>query len=692
MDTKNNMAYIITLLVISIIVLIGGAYAYFTASMSSGETEATLRVGAGQLKIKFANTNSVQITENVQPTPAKTECTKQTGAYYCDQSEYFPVGTKTFTLTGTNTTDASKNMKMSYNIKLIIPQNQFSSGALKYTLIGSKEANDNGKVVNIDTWKDIPTGSNTTGTILGSGYFMPGENMIHTYTFNIYFPDNHISQDADKNKIFGAKIEITTDEIKDSVPNGWNSAKDGTLLAAIKRDNELESPITTPGTATSYSINDPFPDWVFNADGYITYGDTYKVNNDGTYTIENPMKVKYSEALNTLKGKYMVSSENTYSDVLSYDDELLETTNKKQLLLIRDTAADGFTYSKISSGMKTFPEETEAVMASTADDYGTSYYFRGAVEINYVEFANKCWRIVRVTGDGSIKLVLFNNNTDGKANPCAEINDNGEAAIAGISQFNYAYNDNAFVGLMYGNIGCSDGTSEDSTMCEDAGGTWTASTSYANAHKNINKSTILKYLEEWYNNNLANYDSYISDTIWCNDKSTVKDTMFNPYAWNNLGTNYGYGLNINYYGTIKRIIENDRLSLAGNPSLICPNDDLGGNLSKYTVSDKTNGNGNLDKKIGLLTADEVVYAGGGDYNKSYYLLKNSENAWWWALSPFEFSGGAANVWDVNGINDGIDIYNPVYEHLSVRPSISLVSNIKISSGNGTRNSPYKVST
>ena len=103
---------------------------------------------------------------------------------------------------------------MPYNIKLIIPQNQFSSGALKYTLIGSKEANDNGKVVNIDTWKDIPTGANTTGTVLGSGYFMPGENVVHTYTFNIYFPDNHISQDADKNKIFGAKIEITTDEIE----------------------------------------------------------------------------------------------------------------------------------------------------------------------------------------------------------------------------------------------------------------------------------------------------------------------------------------------------------------------------------------------------------------------------------------------------------------------------------------------
>ena len=149
MEQKNKMAYIILLLASLLIAVIGGTYAYFTAGMSTGETQATLKVGAGQLKIKFANTNSVQIAENVQPTVAKTECTKKTGAYYCDQSEYDPVGTKTFTLTGTNTTDASKNMKMPYNIKLIIPQNQFSSGALKYTLIGSKEANDNGEVVNI---------------------------------------------------------------------------------------------------------------------------------------------------------------------------------------------------------------------------------------------------------------------------------------------------------------------------------------------------------------------------------------------------------------------------------------------------------------------------------------------------------------------------------------------------------------
>ena len=517
-----------------------------------------------------------------------------------------------------------------------------------------------------------------------------GPNQEFTYDLRIWLDaDTNLEQGL--NKKWEGKIVVATVAIKaPAAPNGWNEAANGTLLAAIRRDNELRETLTPPGAATSYSINDTFPSWVFNADAYYTYGDTYKVNADGTYTIENPKKVKYSEGLSTLKGKYMVSSAFNYSDVLSDTDKLLETTNKKQLLMIRETSADGFTYSKISGGMKTFPEVTEAVMASAADDYGTSYYFRGAVTNNYVEFDNKCWRIVRVTGDGSIKLTLFNNNAEGNANPCAEANDSGDAAITGGSKFNYAYNDNAFVGLMYGNVGCSDGVSNSQSSCTSAGGTWTASTSYANAHANINKSTILKYLEEWYDNNMATYDSYIADTIWCNDKSTVKDTTFNPYGWSGFETNYGYGLNANFYGTTQRIVDAETaIPLGDSPTLICPNDDLGGKLSKYTVSDTTNGNGSLDKKIGLLTADEVVYAGGGNVNFSYYLLKNTENWFWWALSPDFFNGRVADVWGVSGgYSDlGSDL---VLVSDGVRPSLSLKSTVPIASGKGTRTSPYVV--
>ena len=588
-EQKNKMAYIILLLASLLIAVIGGTYAYFTAGMSTGETQATLKVGAGQLKIKFANTNSVQIAENVQPTPAKTECTKKTGAYYCDQSQYTPVGTKTFTLTGTNTTDASKNMKMPYNIKLIIPQNQFSSGALKYTLIGSKEANDNGEVVNIDTWQDIPTGANTTGTVLGSGYFMPGENVVHTYTLNLYFPDNHISQDADKNKIFGGLIEITTDEIEEenriAAPTGWNEAATGTLLASLRNNNTLSEPQTTPGSATSTS--------------------------------------------------------------------------------------------------------TEAVLASTQDDYGTSYYFRGAVTNNFVEYANMCWRIVRITGDGSIKLVLYNyngltstNNTPSSSTPCNVTgNDYAFARFEGDtykSAFNTSSYDNAYVGLMYGAASAS---------------------SYAEAHANTNASTILTNLNKWYTNVLskqANFDdSQLADTIWCNDKSVVTDATFNPGSLT-LGANYGYAKNTNYYSATKRLVQASSYSEGGTgPTLICPNDNNGGKLSKFTVSDTEYGNGALSgyAKVGLLTVDEIAFAGGAynTLNLTYYIKENTNSSYWWVLSPDCFSRGGAGVWGVYGNNGGSLATTRVSGGDGVRPSLSLQSGVKISSsGIGSATNPYKI--
>ncbi len=665
--SKENKIKIYTGLLITVICIIGISYAWFRLYLRQSENN----------KIASRNCFSTSLTED----SAKIDLIDAVAMYDEEGLEETPF---TFTI---------KNNCSGYVKAYITIDSQYRDSS------SSSYLKDNFVKVNLS-----PKGTTNSPSVVltdknlidldnsRKGYLIVdvGLNSNEERSFDLrIWMDSETTKEEGLNKTWLGKIVVVTQASNFASPDGWNGAKDGTLLAAIRRDNELRETLTPPGAATSYSINDPFPSWVFNADGYITYGDTYKVNGDGTYTIENPKKVKYSEGLNTLKGKYMVSSAYDYSDVLSDTDELLETTNKKQLLLIRETSAEGFTYSKISGGMKTFPEETEAVMASTADDYGTSYYFRGAVENNYVEFANKCWRIVRVTGDGSIKLALFNNNANGKTNPCAEANDSGDAAITDGSKFNYAYNDNAFVGLMYGNVGCSDGTSANQSACTSAGGTWTASTSYANAHANINKSTILKYLEEWYDNNIANYDSYVADTIWCNDKSVVTDTTFNPNNYR-LGTNYGYAKNINYYSATKRLVQASSRDVGGTePSLICPNDNNGGKLSKFTVSDTEYGNGDLDKKIGLLTADEVVYAGGGNVNFSYYLLKNTENTWWWALSPNYFYGGDVGVWGVSGYRSYLD-YGRVSDGYGGRPSLSLKSTVPIASGKGTRTSPYVV--
>ena len=383
-------------------------------------------------------------------------------------------------------------------------------------------------------------------------------------------------------KTWEGKIIIIVDAEDEPVPapNGWYEANDGTLLAALRDNNTLSEPQTTPGAAVSLS--------------------------------------------------------------------------------------------------------TEAVLASTEDDYGTSYYFRGAVTNNFVEYANMCWRIVRVTGDGSIKLVLYNyngltstNNTPSSSTPCNVTgNDYAFARYEGDtykSVFNSSYNDNAYVGFMYGTASAS---------------------SYAEAHANTNASTILTNLNKWYTNVLskqANFsDNQLADTIWCNDKSVVTDATYNPISLT-LGTNYGYAKNVNYYSAAKRLITTSGSAGGTGPTLICPNDNNGGKLSKFTVSDTTYGNGALSgyAKVGLLTVDEIAFAGGayGTTNSTYYIKGNTNSSNWWALSPSDFSGNGAIVW---GVDDGSSLGDGyVVGILGGRPSLSLQSGVKISSsGIGSATNPY----
>ena len=299
----------------------------------------------------------------------------------------------------------------------------------------------------------------------------------------------------------------------------------------------------------------------------------------------------------------------------------------------------------------------EALLASAEDDYGTSYYFRGAVTNNYVEFANKCWRIVRVGGDGSVKLILHNDNPTGAANPCASANNSASAAFARYSgttytsAFNTNSNDNAYVGFKYGTVGASD---------------------YASAHANTNKSTILTNLETWYTNNLKDYADAIADTVWCNDKTNVTDTTYDPYGWNPNGL--GYGTNITYYGATQRLVGTSGSAGGTGPSLKC-----NGELSK------------INSKVGLITADELAYAGYayGSGNTTTYLQENATDTWWWSLSPINFSGGGAVVWLVIGSNGhfGSSFVNNT---IGVRPSISLKSTTNIT-GEGTSSTPYIIS-
>ena len=299
----------------------------------------------------------------------------------------------------------------------------------------------------------------------------------------------------------------------------------------------------------------------------------------------------------------------------------------------------------------------EALLASAEDDYGTSYYFRGAVTNNYVEFANKCWRIVRVSGDGSVKLILHNDNPTGAANPCDAANNSASAAFARYSgetyksAFNEKTDDNAYLGFMYGAAGATD---------------------YASTHANTNKSTILTNLETWYTNNLKTYADTIADTVWCNDKTNVTDTSYDPWGWTPNG--YGYGKNVTYYGATQRLISTNGRTGGTGPSLKCNS-----GLSK------------INSKVGLITADELAYAGyaAALKNTTTYLQENATDTDWLSLSPSVFFSVYAFVWSVNGGSGDFGNYS-VNSDGGVRPAISLIISTTISGGTGTSEDPYVV--
>ena len=498
--------------------------------------------------------------------------------------------------------------------------------------------------------------SNRKGYIIVSTGLKANEEK--SYDLRIWM-DSAVTTEQGLNKNWSGKIVVSVVAADEPVPapNGWYEAGSGTLLASLRDNNTLKTPLTVPGKEVSAHTKDDVESESTSVSStyqayYITYGTGWTANGTNfDLTGAAVTSDTYANSYSSLVGKYLVSD--YIPDMGSSTAGTMKTTtNLDSVIYVVSATQNSFTYKEITSNKNT----TEALLASTEDDYGTSYYFRGAVTNNYVEFANKCWRIVRISGDGTVKLILHNDNTVGAANPCSSANNSSNAAFARYSgttytsKFNTDYNDNAYIGFKYGTPGSS---------------------TYEATHANTNKSTILTNLETWYTNNLAAYESVIDDNVWCNDKTNVTDTTFDPAEINPTGL--GYGSNNTYYASFQRLVSSDGLAAGGTgPSLKC-----NGELSKIT------------SKVGLITADELAFAGyaAGRYNLVTYLQENATDTLWWSLSPVGFDYGDAVVW---GVRSGDFGSNDVNDSGAGRPSISLKSTTNVT-GNGTSDTPYIIS-
>ena len=483
-DKKPNIIAIIGAIVLLVLAVVGLSYAFFSAFIKNGETDPSIEGTGANLSLVYTDGKSVITSSNIMPGWSAT---------------------KTFTVTNNGEADTYYKLNIS-NIT-----NEFVEGWLTFSIASA----DGGTSV-----AEQAVGT-TTRTISPS--ITIAEGATHTYTITA----KYVNLDKDQTPDLGKSFSYTI---------GIEASQKPTFKDIILANNEVKTPITTPGAAVSTS--------------------------------------------------------------------------------------------------------SEALLASAEDDYGTSYYFRGAVTNNYVEFANKCWRIVRIGGDNTAKLILHNDNISNASNPCSSANNSTTAAFVHYdgniykSEFNSNYNDNAYVGFMYGTPG---------------------STTYEATHANTNKSTILTNLETWYNNNLKTYESVIDNNVFCNDKS--------------LSSGSGYSANATDYAA------RERLYTSKIPSLKC-----NGELSKIT------------SKIGLITADELAFAGYAvrGYITTSYLKENATGYSWWSLSPAGFYNKSLSyVFRVRSDNDAIDICN-VNVDSSVRPVISLVSSITISGVSGTSEDPYVV--
>ena len=287
----------------------------------------------------------------------------------------------------------------------------------------------------------------------------------------------------------------------------------------------------------------------------------------------------------------------------------------------------------------------EKTLSKSVDDYGDTYYYRGKVVDNYVNFAGMCWRIVRIAGDGSIKLILEDQNTI-----CDSSNYTGNWNL-GDTYFGY---DNSIY----------------------------SGKNIENYLGSVANNSLVNKFKTFQTSKLSNYLDKLKPGGWCYD-----DTAY-ASSTSTSGTSLTEEEKKNYYnGTISGNFYYDAYVRLVGQSIKTPTNKCNGRiLNKYSD--------NTDMYVGTLTADETVYAGVkySSYNYGYYLFNeyqriNSKH--WWVLSPYDWSG-------TNSRSFRLFFFGYLYDFSSVsnssgsRPSIQLKSTVGLNGGDGTIGNPYIV--
>ncbi len=522
--------------------------------------------------------------------------------------------TKKFTLENTGTLDAT------VSIEWLDMINTYTEGSLTYTLEYSET--EEGDYIELVSSTNVPTSSTEFTSTLVPDITIP---VGKTYYYNLVVTLNNLNdvdQTEDLNASFSTKFVVSQPSTNRKYtltidPNGG----------------------TINGSSEIQTIN-------------LKVGETYSIINPNNTGCNQFGEWKIIGIDSILENSTITMGKSNIKLVAQYNGFKLQEALK--------SINAGKTPQSVNPTAPNFakPAKTCEGVFALEDDYGTSYYYRGAVENNYVKFGDYYWRIVRINGDGSLRIIY--DGTRGYANGVS----NAERFAYTDKAFNANRNDAKYVGWMFG------------------GAQGELSTSREQAQTNTTNSDLKTLVDSWYKTNIVdkNLGDKVADVVFCNDRTTPGKAAT---GWSS-DTGLGYGSNYTAYGATARTNVWNTEASKVQPRFTCPQKN-----DAFTVSDEVKGNGNLTYPVGLITADEIVAAGSGKYatlNSSYYLYKGS---WYWSLSPYSFYGNA-RMFIV--ASNGIISYGSVNAaDGAVAPVINLKAEyVNTLRGTGTISDPYTV--
>ena len=477
----------------------------------------------------------------------------------------------------------------------------------------------------------------TVGTYKPSDYVTTLHDAILVNEYGVTDVNNAISKIEAKGE---ADLSQTAPIIKWIEKTGESTSKQviKPALNSINIDDQTSDLVTDDTLLKLYKTKD------FDEDtSYYTLSDVISV--DPT-TLDFSGNTKYyfcAEKIYYVSGRGKLFDSSSSKDVTIY--QVTGATKSSSKTTWNNVDYDTITYNLnliTLTGSESEADTSDKGLYQKIDDYGTTYYYRGNVKNNNVYFAGYYWQIVRINGNGTLRLMY--NGKEKNAEGSAKSID-GKAF-----KFNNYSGSPAYIGYMFGN---------------------SLGTTFDEMHTNNQNSTIKTTVDSWYKTNIYDkgYSDYIDgNTGFCGDRTIYK----------------GDGISISqssFYGAYNRVHNN-------KAQFTCPNIER----DMYTVISSNSGNKSLTYPVGLITSDELEYAGINydNINKLSWAYSTSS---YWTMTPSHYDPvwNTVLVFHENSLGKIFGNWDINYT-LLVRPVINLKANVEITGGIGTVNDPYVIKT